>query len=240
MQQAGGVAAIKLTFSGVVCLFSRGVGLSFPITSLRTFDFTQAFAHRATARSWLRLSRATNRPRSSCFNPARASATETKMATLQSGIWMLFILRSITSDAPFSVAISSAFSGLPALLAALQRSDSDVLLQPNTKNVSPLHAASSLSSPLTAAVVQQVCPPAFRVITSTSRACHCSSVLPPTRSSCPRRLCRLLLLSRCSDPDRLQLCHPTARCGSLRQRRRDPPAALERRGAWPGRVRGCR
>jgi hypothetical protein len=60
------------------------------------------------------------------------------------------------ADVHFSVGVSSAFSALPALLDAVASSDTALLLQPNAKNVSPLHAACSLSSPLSAVVVPQV------------------------------------------------------------------------------------
>jgi hypothetical protein len=55
-----------------------------------------------------------------------------------------------------SIGISSAFPGLPALLSKLSPSDSQLLLQRNSKRVTPLHAACSLSSPLASVVVPQV------------------------------------------------------------------------------------
>ena len=68
-------------------------------------------------------------------------------------------------DASSSVGISSASRGLPALLNAIPVSCSQLLLQPNAKGVTPLHAACSLSAPLAATVVEQArhcpCSPSF-------------------------------------------------------------------------------
>jgi hypothetical protein len=63
--------------------------------------------------------------------------------------------------------VSSAFSGLPLLLQVLSAADSQLLLQPNAKNVTPLHAACSLSSASASVVVPQVL--------SACHACSCCS-----------------------------------------------------------------
>jgi hypothetical protein len=67
----------------------------------------------------------------------------------------IFIFGAWIINLNCSVGVSSAFSALPALLEAIIASDTELLLQPNAKNVSPLHAACALSSPLAAVVVPQ-------------------------------------------------------------------------------------
>ncbi len=97
---------------------------------------------------------------------------------------------------------------------AVPPADSRLLLQRNAKNVTPLHATCSLSSPLAAAVVKQVQPRS-----ATSHACHpptpsfLSSHILHVLSACAVRSCCPTALSQ-TDSNGASPLHVAAHCGN--------------------------